>query len=274
MAAGICASLAFPESELTRILVTNDDGVYSEGIRLLARALEPLGEVIVVAPDREQSASGHSLTLSRPLRLQKLEERWYSVDGTPTDCVNLAVLWLLKDARPDLIVSGINFGLNVGDDVTYSGTVSATFEGALLDVPSIAFSQEVSEGFSFARSAGLAADFVKNLLDEPALPRDLILNVNFPACEPLGVRFSRLGKRVYRQSVIEKVDPRGKNYYWIAGTPEWQDDAGTDHEAVHLGYISATPLHLDLTDYRGLAAYENLALRLDALTANGAAGAE
>jgi len=246
---------------LTRILVTNDDGVYSEGLRLLARELETLGEVWVVAPDREQSATSHSLTLTRPLRLQKLESRCYSVDGTPTDCVNLAVLWLLRDAKPDLVVSGINFGTNVGDDVTYSGTVSATFEASLLGIPSLAFSQEVAEGFSFARSARLATRFVETVLAEP-VPSDLLLNVNFPASPAKGMRFTRLGKRVYRQSVIEKEDPRGRKYYWIAGTPEWQEDEGTDHEAVQLGYVSVTPLHLDLTDYRGLESYAGLADRL------------
>jgi 5'/3'-nucleotidase len=248
-----------------RILITNDDGIYSEGIRLLARELSRLGEVFVVAPDREQSATGHSLTLTRPLRMQKLEPNWYSVDGTPTDCVNLGILWLLKANPPDLVVSGINFGTNVGDDVTYSGTVSATFEGVLLDVPSIAFSQEVSEGFSFTRSAALAGRFVELLLSDHALPRDLLLNVNFPAGEPKGVAFTRLGKRVYRQSVVEKVDPRGHTYFWIAGTPEWQDDLGTDHEAVMNGYVSVSPLHLDLTDYRGLESYAPLAARLHEL---------
>jgi 5'-nucleotidase len=248
-----------------RILITNDDGIYSEGVRLLARELKKHAEVVVVAPDREQSATGHSLTLTRPLRMQRLEEGWYAVDGTPTDCVNLAVLWLLKESPPDLIVSGINFGLNVGDDVTYSGTVSATFEGSLLGVPSIAFSQEVAEGFSFARSAAMAAIFVATLLAESELPRDLILNVNFPANGARGVRFTRLGERVYRQSVTESVDPRGRKYYWIAGTPEWQEDPGTDHDAVQTGWISVTPLHLDLTDYRGLEAYTDLARRLNAL---------
>ena len=251
---------------MKRILVTNDDGVYSEGVTILARELEALGEVIVVAPDREQSATGHSLTLTRPLRMQKLDGGRYAVDGTPTDCVNLAVLWLLKDSLPDIIVSGINFGLNVGDDVTYSGTVSATFEGSLLGIPSIAFSQEIAEGFSFARSARLAARFVGNLLAEPDLPSDLLLNVNFPAHDALGVRFTRLGKRVYKQSVVEKLDPRGRKYYWIAGTPEWQEDHGTDHEAVQSGWVSVTPLHLDLTDYRGLEAYSGLAGRLDRIT--------
>ena len=251
---------------MKRILVTNDDGVYSEGVRLLARALGRVAEVTVVAPDREQSATGHSLTLSRPLRMQRLEENWYAVDGTPTDCVNLAVLWLLKEKPPDLVVSGVNFGLNVGDDVTYSGTVSATFEGSLLDIPSIAFSQEVAEGFSFARSCALAARFVEELLAVADLPRDLLLNVNFPAASPKGVVFTRLGKRVYRQSVVEKTDPRGHKYFWIAGTPEWQDDEGTDHEAVQRGFVSVTPLHLDLTDYRGLEAYGALAARMHQLT--------
>jgi len=254
------------DSPRKRILVTNDDGVYSEGLRLLAKSLTAHAEVVVVAPDREQSATGHSLTLSRPLRMQKLEEGWYTVDGTPTDCVNLAVLWLLKDRPPDLVVSGINFGLNVGDDVTYSGTVSATFEGSLLHVPSIAFSQEVAEGISFERSAGLATRFVGSLFAEPELPRDLLLNVNFPAGEARGVVFTRLGKRVYKQSVVEKVDPRGRSYFWIAGTPEWQEDRGTDHEAVQNGYVSVTPLHLDLTDYRGLESYAGIAERLHAIT--------
>lgn len=252
---------------MTRILVTNDDGVYSEGIKLLARALERargVDEVVVVAPDREQSATGHSLTLTRPLRMQKLQERWYAVDGTPTDCVNLAVLSLLKDSKPDLVVSGINFGLNLGDDVTYSGTVSATFEGTLLGIPAIAFSQEIDEGYSFERSAALAAGFVERALAAPR-PNDMLLNVNFPASPASGISFTRLGRRVYQQSVIEKVDPRGKKYYWIAGTPEWQLDKGTDHEAVSQGRISVTPLHLDLTDYRGLEGYGDLRQRLDSL---------
>jgi len=240
---------------LKRILVTNDDGVYSEGIRLLAAELRTLAEVIVVAPDREQSASGHSLTLQRPLRMQRIEEDVYSVDGTPTDCVNLGVLWLLADNPPDLIVSGINFGFNLGDDVTYSGTVSATFEGTLLGIPSVAFSQEVAENFSFAAAAGFARAFVE-LLCARKLPKDLLLNVNIPAGEVTGISFTKLGHRVYKQSVVEKKDPRGRRYFWIAGTPKWKNDEGTDHQAVSQGRISITPLHLDLTDYRGLDSYE------------------
>ncbi len=249
---------------MTRILVTNDDGVYSEGIKLLARALSSLGEVTIVAPDREQSASGHSLTLTRPLRLQKLEERVYTVDGTPTDCVSLAVQWLLKDQRPDLIVSGINFGLNLGNDVTYSGTVSATFEGSLLGIPSVAFSQEVGEGFSFEPAARFATHLVSTLLGQE-LPKDLLLNVNVPAGGYDGVRFTRLGYRVYKQAVVEKTDPRGRKYYWIAGTPVWREEDGTDCAAISARQISITPLHLDLTDYRGLESYAALRDGLAAL---------
>ncbi len=255
---------------MPRILVTNDDGVYSEGVKLLAGALRDLAEVVVVAPDREPSASGHSLTLSRPLRMQKLEENLYAVDGTPTDCVNLAVLWLMKDAPPDLVLSGINFGLNLGDDVTYSGTVSATFEGTLLGIPSVAFSQEVAEHFSFEPAAAFARELVASLLSSP-MPRDLLLNVNVPAGGYDGVSFTRLGHRIYKQSVVEKRDPRGRRYFWIAGTPEWQPEEGTDHAAVQGGCISVTPLHLDLTDYRSLENYSGLRERLGRLGAAGRA---
>lgn len=250
---------------MTRILITNDDGIFSQGIRQLASSLATLAEVVVVAPDREQSATGHALTLSRPLRMQKTEENWYAVDGTPTDCVNLGVLALLKDHPPDLICSGINFGLNLGDDVTYSGTVSATFEGTLLGIPSVAFSQEVGEGFSFAPAADFARRLVEVLLTEE-LPRDLLLNVNVPAGPIQGISYTRLGRRIYKQSVIEKLDPRGRKYYWIAGTPQWEKASGTDFEAVSLGRISVTPLHLDLTYYPGLESVTSLKEKLSALT--------
>ncbi len=249
---------------MPRILVTNDDGVFSEGIKLLALSLSEIAEVIVVAPDREQSATGHSLTLHRPLRMQQLESNVYSVDGTPTDCVNLGVLWLLKESPPDLVVSGINFGPNMGDDVTYSGTVSATFEGTLLGIPSVAFSQEIGEHFSFEQGASFARRFIEVLLSED-LPADLLLNVNIPSAEIRGVRFTRLGKRRYKQVVVEKTDPRGKNYFWIAGTPEWQEEEGTDHAAITRGLVSVTPLHLDLTDYRGLEGHAELERRLSGL---------
>lgn len=249
-----------------RILVTNDDGIFSEGIKLLAEALESLAEVIVVAPDREQSASGHSLTLHRPLRMRRLREHWYAVDGTPTDCVNLGIQGLFKEDPPDLVVSGINFGLNVGGDVTYSGTVSAAFEASLHRLPGIAFSQEIDEGFSFAAAAQIACDMVR-LLIAGELPRDLLLNVNIPAVRPLGVKWTRLGKRIYRQTVVEKRDPKGRKYYWIAGTPEWEQETGTDYAALGAGYVAVTPLHLDLTDYRGLE--ESAPLREKLETFNG-----
>jgi 5'-nucleotidase len=249
---------------LTRILVTNDDGIFSEGIKLLAASLGEIAEVIVVAPDREQSATGHALTLTRPLRMQRMQENWYAVDGTPTDCVNLGVLSLLKDRPPDFVVSGINFGFNLGDDVTYSGTVSAGFEGNLLGIPSIALSQEVAEGFSFATAARFARQLVETLLAEE-LPKDLLLNVNVPAGPVAGVSFTRLGRRYYKQSVIENLDPRGRKYYWIAGTPQWREESGTDYQAVTASRISITPLHLDLTYYPGLESFVPLRDRLAGL---------
>ena len=248
-----------------RILVTNDDGVYSEGIKLLAEALAEIGDVVVVAPDREQSATSHSLTLHRPLRIRQLEEHQWVVDGTPTDCVNLAVLHLLKERPPDLVASGINFGSNLGDDVTYSGTVSATFEASLLGIPSIAFSQQVGEHFSFEPGARFARWMVAELF-EAELPHDLLLNVNFPAGEPRGVAFSKLGRRIYQQSIVEKLDPRGRKYYWIAGTPEFKEEEGTDFAAIDRGQVSITPLHLDLTDYRGLETFGPLEARLRRIT--------
>jgi 5'-nucleotidase len=236
-----------------RILVTNDDGIYSEGLRKLADALRELGEVIIVAPDREQSAASHALTLNRPLRLLQLEENEWIVDGTPTDCVNLAVLKLLKDHRPDIVVSGINFGPNLGDDVTYSGTISAAFEGALLEIPSIALSALVGEHFSFDRCAAFALELTRWALEHARDP-NVILNVNFPVGAFAGVRITKLGKRTYGEGVIERIDPRGRKYYWIGGEPPiWQPGAGTDFEAVNLGYVSITPLHLDMTHHESIA---------------------
>src|SRR5207247_1863456 len=175
---------------MVRILVTNDDGIYSEGIRKLAVALRAVGEVIIVAPDREQSAASHALTLNRPLRLLKLEENEWIVDGTPTDCVNLAVLSLMKGARPDVVVSGINFGPNLGDDVTYSGTISAAFEGALLKIPSIAFSSLIGEHFSFDPCSELPAELTRIVLAGPCTP-NIILHVNFPVSRFQRVRVTR-----------------------------------------------------------------------------------
>ena len=238
---------------MPRILVTNDDGIYSEGLRKLADACRAVGDVIIVAPDREQSAASHALTLNRPLRLLKLEENEWIVDGTPTDCVNLAVLKLLKESRPDIVVSGINFGPNLGDDVTYSGTISAAFEGALLNIPSIAFSALVGEHFSFDPCAAFAAELTRYVLEQDPNP-NIVLNVNFPTARFAGVRVTRLGKRVYSEGVIERLDPRGRKYYWIGGEPPtWHPGEGTDFEAVQNGFVSITPLHLDLTHHESIA---------------------
>lgn len=243
---------------MARILVTNDDGIYSEGIRKLAAALREIGEVIIVAPDREQSAASHALTLHRPLRLMKLEENEWIVDGTPTDCVNLAVLSLMRDDRPDIVVSGINFGPNLGDDVTYSGTISAAFEGALLNIPSIAFSSLVGEHFSFDRGAAFAKELVRYIIDQKRNP-GIILNVNFPSTDFQGVRVTRLGKRIYSEGVIERLDPRGRKYYWIGGEePTWYPGENTDFEAVQNGYVSITPLHLDLTHHDSIPRLKSL----------------
>lgn len=241
-----------------RILVSNDDGIYSEGLRKLATALEPLGEVFIVAPDREQSAASHALTLNRPLRILQLEEREWIVDGTPTDCVNLAVTKLLREAKPDIVVSGINFGPNLGDDVTYSGTISAAFEGALLNIPSIAFSALIGEHFSFDRCAAFAADLTKVVLAGERNP-GVILNVNFPVGQFAGVRVTKLGKRSYPESVIERLDPRGRKYYWIGGEPAvWHAGEGTDFEAIQSGFVSITPLHLDLTHHESIPRLKSL----------------
>ncbi len=233
------------------ILVTNDDGVHAAGLAALAAALAPLGEVYVVAPDREQSAVGHALTLHRPLRVERVAERRFAVNGTPSDCVNLGVLGLLPDP-PALVVSGINHGSNLGDDVTYSGTVSAAMEGTLLGVPSMAVSQLDAEAGGF-EDAGRIAELVAARALVEGLPAKTLLNVNVPRGEVRGVRMTRLGHRVYREKVVQEVDPRGRPYYWIgAGPPEWREDEASDIAAVHAGWASVTPLHLDLTHFGAL----------------------
>ena len=234
---------------MPRILVTNDDGIYSEGLRKLADGLRAVGDVVIVAPDREQSAASHALTLNRPLRLIEIEKDEWVVDGTPTDCVTLAVLKLMKEARPDIVVSGVNFGPNMGDDVTYSGTISAAFEGALLHIPSIALSSVVGKHMSFDRCAAFGVELARWVLAGDRNP-DIILNVNFPPGEFGGVRVTRLGKRIYMEGIIERLDPRGRKYYWIGGEPPvWHPGEGTDFDAVQNGFVSITPLHLDLTHH-------------------------
>jgi 5'-nucleotidase len=245
------------------ILVSNDDGIHSEGIATLAAALRDVGEVMIVAPDRERSAVSHSLTLHRPLRVEELGPGRYAIDGTPTDCVNLAVNGILP-RRPTLVVSGINKGANLGDDVTYSGTVSAAMEGTLLGIPSLAISLLGREAFRF----DVAASFARRLaawVVERGLPADTLLNVNVPAPAngaPVGgFVLTRMGRRRYGDAIVEKVDPRGKKYYWIGGEElEFEDAEGTDFHAVSQGLISVTPIHLDLTNYKSFDALQALRL--------------
>ncbi len=233
------------------VLVTNDDGINAPGLAALAEALAPLGDVYVVAPEREQSTVGHALTLHRPLRVDRLAERRFAVNGTPSDCVNLAVLGLLP-AEPKLVVSGINHGSNLGDDVTYSGTVSAAMEGTLLGIPSIAVSLVGPEQGGFEEAGRVARLIAMRTLVE-GLPAKTLLNVNVPGGRPKGIRFTRLGHRVYKEKMVEEKDPRGKTYYWIgAGPPLWDDREATDIIAVQDGYAAVTPLHLDLTHYGAL----------------------
>src|SRR4029453_9914248 len=246
------------------ILVTNDDGVHAAGLHALAAALDDLGDVYVVAPDREQSAVGHALTLHRPLRITQVGERRFSVNGTPSDCVNLAVLGFLPE-RPVLVASGINHGSNLGDDVTYSGTVSAAMEGTLLGVPSMAVSLAEPESGGVAAAGEIARAGATRVLVE-GLPRQTLLNVNVPAGKPEGIRVTRLGHRVYSAKAIREVDPRGRPYYWIGmGAPEWAEDEGTDIAAVQAGWAAVTPLHLDLTHHGALRSMGSWESSLNAL---------
>lgn len=244
------------------ILLTNDDGIHAEGIRALAEGLEGLGEIKVIAPDREQSASSHSITLHQPLRITTLAPNRVSVTGTPTDCVLLAVNGVFGD-RPRLVISGINHGPNLGDDVTYSGTVAAAMEGFLLGVPSIAVSLAASSGeLHFATAAGYARRVATKIL-ESGPPLGALVNINVPNLpdeEIAGIRVTKLGKRHYVDTVVEKTDPRGKPYYWIGGSPSWQAGKNTDQGAILDRYVSITPLHLDLTDYKAVVEMEGWSL--------------
>ena len=234
------------------ILISNDDGINSEGLHKLHETLKELGEVFVVAPDRDQSAVSHSLSLYRPLRIEQISDNVYTVDGTPTDCVNIAVNGILKDREIDIVVSGINKGENLGDDITYSGTVSAAMEGALLGVPSIAVSLATKVDFNF-EAAAYYAKLIAEYVLRSNLPPATILNVNVPHMpkgDIRGVLVTRQGKRVYGEPIVEKVDPRGKKYYWIGGYELGSVDIeNSDITAVKDGYVSVTPISLDLTDY-------------------------
>ena len=246
------------------ILCTNDDGYLAPGIGVLAEAARDLGEVHVVAPDREQSATSHSLTMHLPLRAGRVDERKHYVTGTPTDCVMLAVEALLP-RRPDFVLSGVNHGMNMGEDVLYSGTVSAAMEATIFGIPAIALSyagRPTPE--QLAAYGPLLKRLLAQLVRREGFPHETLLNVNLPAIDPAevkGVRVTRLGRRVFSDTIQRGQDPSGKPYYWIGGgNIEWAASEGTDFHAVSEGYVSVTPLHLDLTNHALLADVERWSL--------------
>lgn len=238
-----------------KILLTNDDGVHAPGLAALIKSVSEVAQVVVVAPDREQSAVSHALTLHHPLRAARISDNVYSVEGTPTDCVNLGIHSLLS-FRPDLVISGVNRGANMGDDVTYSGTVAAALEATLMGIPALAVSLATrGTGENFDAAAAFAARLARTVHKE-GLPRDTYLNVNvpdLPAERLLPPLITCQGKRSYEGTIVDKVDPRGRNYYWI-GTLDlsFDDIPGTDYHAVSRGHVSISPLHIDLTNHASI----------------------
>jgi len=239
-----------------RFLCTNDDGILAYGLESLVRAAKQIGDVTVVAPDREQSATSHSLTLHHPLRAVLRGENRYQVDGTPTDCVMLAIEMLMPE-KPDFVLSGINHGQNMGEDVLYSGTVAAAMEGLALGIRSIAISYAGGDLRAditrLEEQVNVLAPLLRHLTGLPHFPTDTLLNVNLPpvpAKEIKGVKLTRLGRRVYSNSIRPMEDPWGRPIYWIGGGEiSWEGDARSDFQAIRDGYISVTPLHLDLTHH-------------------------
>lgn len=235
-----------------RLLVTNDDGYLALGIRTLARAAGRLGSVAVVAPDREQSATSHSLTLHHPLRARLTGDGGHVIDGTPTDCVILAVGELL-DERPDVVLSGVNHGPNMGEDVLYSGTVAAAMEATMLGIPAVAVSYAGSDFEHVEAWEERLAELLSGLVGRKDFPEETLLNVNLPPLPPdqvKGVRVTTLGRRAYADSLTRARDPNGREYFWIGGgQSRWWGGPDSDFRAVESGYISVTPLHLDLTNY-------------------------
>jgi 5'-nucleotidase len=242
---------------MTRILLTNDDGIHSDGLIQLEYALRAVGDVYVVAPASEMSGASHSLTLARPLRIRQVDTRHWTVDGTPTDCVTLALNKILSaDELPDICASGINHGGNLGDDATYSGTVAGALEATILGVPGLAFSLVARENFDFTVAAQFAVTAVRKVLAE-GLPEGTLLNINFPPGEIKGVKVTRQGIKNARPVISEHIDPRGKPYFWIGEEYFNTNSAdGTDYYAIDSGYISVTPLRSDMTDHQALTAIE------------------
>jgi 5'/3'-nucleotidase len=242
-----------------KILISNDDGYMAQGIKSLAKALSDFGDITVVAPDRNRSGASNSLTLENPLRLSQLENGVYRVEGTPTDCVHLAITGLLED-EPDMVVSGINAGANLGDDVLYSGTVAAAMEGRFLGFPAIAISLAGNDATHYETAAWAAQKLVAQL-KESSLPADTILNVNvpdLPIAEITGFESTRLGHRHKAEPVIKEFDPRGRAMYWVGPAGEEQDAGmGTDFDSIRRGAISVTPLQIDLTRYDAIDGVAN-----------------
>ena len=248
---------AADEGSMTRILITNDDGIHSDGLIKLEEALKQLGDVFVVAPAAEMSGASHSLTLARPLRIRQLDDRHWAIDGTPTDCVTLALNKILsEDQRPHICVSGINHGGNLGDDATYSGTVAGALEATILGVPGLALSLVARDNFDFQEAAAFAVVATRKVLEE-GLPEGTLLNINLPPGEIKGVKVTRQGIKNARPVITEHIDPRGKPYFWI-GEEYFNTSSveGTDYHAVSSGYVSVTPLRSDMTDHMTLTALE------------------
>lgn len=240
-------------AERARILLTNDDGYHSEGIIALEQALCEIGDIYVVAPATEQSGAAHSLTLGRPLRIRQIDARHWTVDGTPTDCVTLALNRILgAGERPHICVSGINHGANLGDDATYSGTVAGALEATILGVPGLAFSLAATRSHDFSQSMKVARKITERAMND-GLPAWTLLNVNIPKGEPLGIRITKQGFKEARPVISEQIDPRGKPYYWIGEVREgFRAEGGTDFEAIDEGYVSVTPMRSDLTNYAAI----------------------
>jgi 5'/3'-nucleotidase len=249
---------SFAATAMTRILITNDDGIHSQGLETLEKTLREIGDVFVIAPASEMSGASHSLTLARPLRIRQIDNRHWTVDGTPTDCVTLALHRILnEDQLPHVCVSGINHGGNLGDDATYSGTVAGALEATILGVPGIAISLVARENFDFTEAARFALLAVRKILSE-GLPEGTLLNVNVPLGEIKGVKVTRQGIKNARPVITEHIDPRGKPYFWI-GEQYFRSNAedGTDYRAIEDGYISVTPLKSDMTDHGALTALDS-----------------
>src|SRR6476619_4320948 len=242
---------------MTRILLTNDDGIHSDGLHKLEEAMKALGDVYVVAPMSEMSGASHSLTLARPLRIRQLDERHWSIDGTPTDCVTLALNKILtNDEHPDICVSGINHGGNLGDDATYSGTVAGALEATILGIPGVALSLVARDNFDFTEAAAFAVVAARKVLEE-GLPEGTLLNINLPPGEIKGIKVTRQGIKNARTVISEHIDPRNKPYFWIGEEYFNTNSAeGTDYHAIELGYVSVTPLRSDMTDHQALTAIE------------------